>query len=116
MPKLKKKNTKNLAEEPVIGEIPEIEEVVEATDVAEVENLNTDEETALSEQVSAEAENTVHTDKLNRALKVVHDRFNLDGYNVMSFKDQGNKVEVSVTNGDFDLTIKIRDCENEGIY
>lgn len=122
MPKLKKKKNDEVKEAVAVGEVPTPEEAVVATDTAELKegeadlNLTADETEALKEQEDAEAANTVHTDKLNRALKVVHDKFNLDGYSVMSFKDQGNKVEVSVANGDFDLTIKIKDCEAEGIY
>ena len=118
MPKLKKKRVEaeTVQEEITVGEVPTEEEAESATDTVVIENLVISEEEALKEQEEAEADNTVHTDKLNRALKVVHDKFNLEGYSVMGFKDNGNKVDISVTNGDFDLTIRIRDCEAEGIY
>lgn len=114
MPKLKKKKTEVEVSEAETTEVvdntsTEVQEEVNA-------NINDDEVAAISKQEEVEADNTVHTDKLNKALKVVHDKFNLDGYSVMSFKDAGNKVNVSVSNGEFDLTICVRDCEAYGIF
>lgn len=112
MPKLKKKKTEEVTKEVVQEETTTPAEQEEQKQ----ENINEEEALALAKQVEEDENNTVHTDKLNKALKVVHDKFGLDGYSVMSFKDGGSKVDVSVTNGDFDLKITIRDCENEGIY
>ena len=113
MPKLKKKlATEDTTPEVISGEA----ENTEPTEAGENANLNADEEQALAEQQEEDNKHTIRAEKLDRVLKVVHDTFNLDGYSVMSFKDNGNKAEVSVTNGDFDITIKIRDCEAHNIF
>lgn len=53
----------------------------------------------------------ISSDRINHAVNVLEDRFNLTGenYSVTGFKDKGNTCIVSLSNSDFDLTVTIKD-------
>ncbi len=101
MAKLVKKST----EEETVDTV--IENGDENINNSELDILQSNEETS---------KNTIHTDKLEKALKVVQDRFNLDEFNILGFKDSGNKIELSLSNSDFEIAIKVKDCEAYSIF
>lgn len=99
---------------------------VEQTTPAEAEEtptespyLNDAEQTALSEQHEKDTEESkkVSIAKMEKAVEVVSDQFNLYGHNfvVNGFADKGNKCQLSMSNGDFDIVVTIKDAEKFGI-
>lgn len=97
-------------------------EVVEETPVeapAESPYLNDAEQTALAEQHEKDTAESkkVSIAKMERAVEVVSDHFNLYGHDfvVNGFADKGSKSQLSMSNGDFDIVITIKDAEKFGI-
>lgn len=82
--------------------------------------MNAEEREVLEEQASeiAEEEAKVSTEKMQRAIDLVSRKFNLTdgGFVVTGFVDKGTKVSVSLANGDFDLSITIKDSDRYGIF
>lgn len=93
-------------------------EVVEETPV-ESPYLNDAEQTALAEQHEKDTAESkkVSIEKMESAVEVVSDKFNLYGHNfiVNGFADKGSKCQLSMSNGDFDVVITIKDSEKFGI-
>ena len=105
-------------------------EVVEETSPAETTSvaeettssspyMNEAEQSALSEQHerdSAESKK-VSTEKMQKAVEVVQEQFNLcdKGFSVNGFSDKGSKCQLSMSNGDFDIVVTIKDAEKFGI-
>lgn len=101
------------AETPVEETVP-----VEGTP-AESPYLNEAEQTALAEQHEKDSEDSkkVSIDKMEEAVRVASENFNLfdKGFSVNGFADKGTKVQLSISNGDFDLVVTIKDAEKFGI-
>ena len=87
--------------------------------VVESPYLNDAEQKALAEQHENDEENSkkVSIAKMERAVEVVSDHFNLYGHNfiVNGFADKGSKCQLSMSNGDFDIVITIKDSEKFNI-
>ena len=101
-------------EEATAEEIP-----VEETPDKENQYLNEAEQNALAEQHekdSAESKK-VSIAKMERAVEVASDHFNLYGkdFIVNGFADKGAKCQLSMSNGDFDIVVTIKDAEKYGI-
>ena len=102
---------------------PQTEEVApvpaETEDEASNEYMNDAEQSALAEQQEKKEEesNKVSFAKMEEAVEVVQNQFNLlgKGFAVTSFTDKGSKFQLSMTNGDFDITVLVKDTEKYGI-
>lgn len=96
-----------------------VEESVPVEDVPTSPYMNEAEQTALAEQHEKDTEDSkkVSIDKMEEAVRVASENFNLldKGFSVNGFADKGTKVQLSVSNGDFDLVITIKDAEKFGI-
>lgn len=94
-----------------------VEEEVPAT--TESPYLNDAEQKALAEQHENDEENSrkVSIAKMEKAVEVVSDMFNLYGHNFVmnGFADKGSKFQLSMSNGDFDIVVTIKDSEKFGI-
>lgn len=118
-----KSKRKQKAEIEAIEQEVEKSTPVEETPVEEVPSespyLNEAEQTALAEQHekdNAESKK-VSIAKMESAVEVVSDHFNLYGHDfiVNGFADKGSKCQLSMSNGDFDIVITIKDAEKFGI-
>ena len=115
----KTKKRKSNKTEPVEETTPEtvIETPVEETPVSPY--MNEAEQTALAEQHEKDTAESkkVSIDKMESAVEVVSDHFNLYGHDfvVNGFADKGSKCQLSLSNGDFDIVITIKDAEKFGI-
>lgn len=110
------------------AEIEALEQEVENTTPTPVEEevpatespyLNEAEQNALAEQHEKDTAESkkVSIDKMESAVEVVSDHFNLYGHDfvVNGFADKGSKCQLSLSNGDFDIVITIKDAEKFGI-
>lgn len=99
---------------------PEVQETASAPEEAVSPYLNSDEQEALATQheKDTESEKKVSTEKLQKAVEVAENSFNLSGGNfaVTGFSDKGNKFTLSLSSEDFDLTVTIKDAEKYGIF
>ena len=111
--KTRKKKSSSAEEETT----PIVETPVEETPVSPY--MNEAEQTALAEQHERDTEesNKVSFDKMEETVRVVSESFNLSdkGFSVNGFSDKGSKVQLSVSNGDFDLVVTVKDAEKFGI-
>lgn len=107
-------------------EIEELTAEVEQTTPVEAEDtptespyLNDAEQTALAEQVEKDTEESkkVSIVKMERAVEVVSDMFHLYGHDFImnGFADKGSKCQLSMSNGDFDIVVTVKDSEKFGI-
>lgn len=96
-----------------------VEENVPVEDIPTSPYMNEAEQKALAEQHEKDTEDSkkVSIDKMEEAVRVASENFNLldKGFSVNGFADKGSKVQLSVSNGDFDLVITIKDAEKFGI-
>lgn len=80
-----------------------------------IEYLNEDERQVLEEQLERDMEDLkrVSTERMEKAIKVVSDKFNLidSNFSLTGFSDKGNKCQVALTNEDFDITVLVKDTE-----
>ena len=120
MATLKSKRSKKAEIEAIEQEVEKtapVEEEVPAT--TESPYLNDAEQKALTEQCERGNEDSqkVSIAKLERAVEVAIDNFNLCGrsFLVNGFADKGNKCQLSMSNGDFDIVVTIKDAEKFGI-
>ena len=94
-----------------------VEEEVPAT--TESPYLNDAEQIALAEQHEKDTAESkkVSIAKMERAVEVASDHFNLYGkdFIVNGFADKGSKCQLSMSNGDFDIVVTIKDSEKFGI-
>jgi len=117
--KTKKRKSKKTEPESVEKTTPDttIETPVEETPVSPY--MNEAEQTALAEQHEKDTAESkkVSIDKMESAVEVVSDHFNLYGHDfvVNGFADKGSKCQLSLSNGDFDIVITIKDAEKFGI-
>lgn len=105
--------------------IEELEEaVVESSPVVsedETNNpyLNEQEQEALAEQHERDTAESkkVSTAKMEKAVEVVGDQFNLcdRNFSMNGFADKGGKCQLSMSNDDFDIVITVKDTEKFGI-
>jgi hypothetical protein len=60
----------------------------------------------------------VSTEKMEKAVSVIQDNFNLadKGYIVNSFADGGTSLKLSLSNSDFEISVKIKDAEKYGLF
>lgn len=109
------------------AEIEAIEQEVEKTapvteeevPVTESPYLNDAEQKVLAEQHEndKEASRKVSIVKMEKAVEVVSDTFNMydKNFSVNGFADKGSKCQLSMSNGDFDIVVTIKDSEKFGI-
>ena len=117
-----KTNKKSKKTAPVEEEVTPVVETTPETPVEEtpVSSYMTEaEQNVLAEQAekdSAESKK-VSIVKMERAVEVVSDHFNLYDKNfvVNGFADKGTKCQLSMSNGDFDLVVTVKDTEKFGI-
>ena len=124
-PKDEKKSTKRKpkktpeAETAITPVETPVEESVPVEDTPVSPYMNEAEQNALAEQREKDTEDSkkVSIDKMEEAVRVASENFNLldKGFSVNGFADKGSKVQLSVSNGDFDLVITIKDAEKFGI-
>jgi hypothetical protein len=64
-----------------------------------------------------EEKTRVSTEKMEKAVELVQDIFNLSdkGYVVNSFSDAVTKIKLSLANGDFEISVVIKDTEKHGL-
>ena len=75
-------------------------------------------ETAITtEDVPAETEETFNadTERLQRAVHIVSNTFNLDGYEVRGFTDSLNKMKLVMENEDFKVAVEMKKTANFGL-
>ena len=81
--------------------------------------MNTAEEEAVSSQVASEEDEAkkVSMKKMEKAVQLLQEEFNLSdkGFSVTSFTDKGSSVKLSMTNGDFDVSVIVNDAESHGL-
>ena len=81
--------------------------------------LNEAEQTALAEQHEKDTADSkkVSTEKMQRAVEVVSDHFNLydKNFSVNGFADKGSKCQLSMSNDNFDIVITVKDTEKFAI-
>ena len=117
--KTETKKRKSKKTEPVEETTPETvtETPVEETPVSPY--MNEAEQTALAEQHEKDSEESkkVSIDKMKSAVEVVQSMFNLcdKDFSVNGFADKGGKCQLSMSNGDFDIVVTIKDAEKFGI-
>lgn len=124
-PKDEKKSTKRKpkktpeAETAVTPIETPVEENVLDRDISTSPYMNEAEQKALAEQHEKDNEDSkkVSIDKMEEAVRVASENFNLfdKGFSVNGFADKGSKVQLSISNGDFDLVVTIKDAEKFGI-
>ena len=103
MPKFKKK----AVEAPV-----ESEETVENS-VETVENITAEEKDAIQKDTEVSVASTAKLELANQLLAKV---FNIDdSFQVTSVKDGGNHMTIGFANIDYEVTIKIKNCEEIGL-
>lgn len=94
-------------------------EVENTSPVEESPYMNEAEQTALAEQNERDSEESkkVSIAKMEKAVEVVSDQFNLYGHDftMNGFADKGSKCQLSMSNGDFDIVVTIKDAEKFGI-
>lgn len=117
--KSKRKQAEKIEE--LTAEVEQTAPVEEVKEEAPVESpyMNDAEKSALTEQHekdSAESKK-VSIAKMERAVEVVSDHFNLydKSFVVNGFADKGSKCQLSMSNGDFDIVVTIKDSEKFGI-
>lgn len=85
----------------------------------EDEYLNEDEKEALESdsETLSEEESNVSTKKMEKTVALLENMFNLKdkSFSVTAFADKGNSVRVSMTNGDFDVSVTVNDAEAVGL-
>ena len=121
MATLKSKRSKKAEIEAIEQEVenstPVVEEEVPAT--TESPYMNEAEQTALAEQHEKDTAESkkVSIAKMEKAVEVASDHFNLYGHDfiVNGFADKGSKCQLSMSNGDFDIVVTIKDAEKFGI-
>ena len=69
------------------------------------------------EEVTEVSQDNKATKKMNKALALVFDVFDLEdkGYVMTAFKDKGNKCSIELANEDFTVNVDIKDCERFGL-
>ena len=75
-------------------------------------------ETAVTtEDVPAETEETFNadTERLQMAVHIVSNTFNLDGYEVRGFTDSLNKMKLVMENEDFKVAVEMKNTANFGL-
>lgn len=124
MATLKSKRQKKAEIEELTAEVeqstPEVvEETTTEAPTTESPYLNDAEQTALAEQHEKDTAESkkVSIAKMESAVEVVSDHFNLYDKNfvVNGFADKGSKCQLSMSNGDFDIVVTIKDAEKFGI-
>lgn len=124
-PKEEKKSTKRKpkktpeAETAITPVETPVEESVPVEDTPVSPYMNEAEQKVLAEQQEKDTEESkkVSIDKMEEAVRVASENFNLfdKGFSVNGFADKGTKVQLSISNGDFDLVVTIKDAEKFGI-
>ena len=113
----KQAEIENLTEE--LDNAPVEEATAEEIPVEENQYLNEAEQNALAEQHEKDTAESkkVSIAKMERAVEVASDHFNLYGkdFIVNGFADKGTKCQLSMSNGDFDIVVTIKDAEKYGI-
>ena len=91
-------------------------EVVEEQNQEE-EVLTPDEVEAIQVDEKRRIDASANMERLQLATRIVSETFNLDdGYSVVAFNDKGKVVSVSLTNGDFVVSVTIKNSEAHGMY
>lgn len=98
-------------EESEVVETDNEDEVQEGVSIEYPEQLNADEQEALSKTAPEEVKGAVSVAKMNNVLDLVSDEFNLSDkrYTVQQYKDGGSKVTLAMSNEDYDVTITVKD-------
>lgn len=92
------------------------QEVAEAKAVAEEKNVTKAESEAIIAQQEAEKEAGASTKKLEKTVALISGKFNLDdSYAITNFKDGGNKLDLTLENKDFVLSVKVKDPDRHGL-
>ena len=83
----------------------------------EAEYLNDEEKDALESGTSDESSSSVSTKKMEKTVALLEKMFHLEdkSFSVTSFTDKGKSVKLSMTNGDFDVSVTVNDAEATGL-
>lgn len=81
-------------------------------------NMTTEEQVAIhNDEERRDAENANMMERLQAAVRVVSQKFNLDDeYRVTKFNDKGKVVDLTLENGDFIISVTIKNSEAHGMY
>lgn len=97
----------------------EVEKTAPVEEVPVSPYMNEAEQTALAEQHERDTADSkkVSTEKMQRAVEVVSDHFNLydKSFSVNGFADKGSKCQLSMSNEYFDIVITVKDTEKFAI-
>lgn len=73
-------------------------------------------EVEAAKKADENAVNEATTKRLNLLLGIVSQKFNLgDDYHVCQFNDKGKVMNVTLENGDFQVSITVKDSERHGL-
>lgn len=79
-------------------------------------NVTKAESEVVLKQQEKEAEAGASIEKMKRATALLSTKFNLDeSYHVTNFKDGGKVVDTTLENGDFIVTIRVKDSARQGL-
>ena len=79
--------------------------------------MTQEEKEAIQKEESKRIEDGANTKRLELATGVVSSQFNLDSdYRVTKFEDKGKVVNMTLENGDFILSVTIKDSDRQGMY
>ena len=79
-------------------------------------NVTKAESEAVLKQQEKEADAGASIEKMKRATALLSTKFNLDeSYHVTNFKDGGKVVDTTLENGDFIVTIRVKDSARQGL-
>ena len=112
-------NLKKKTESPVEEEVttPSTTEDIPCADPSPY--LNEAEQSVLAEQHEKDTEDLkrVSIAKMEKAVEVISGMFHLygKGFSVNGFADKGAKSQLSMSNGDFDIVVTVKDSEKFGI-
>lgn len=97
---------------------PVVEETQVAEETAEKEPAMTQEEKeAIQKAEEQKKDEGANAKRLELATGVVSSQFNLgNDYKVTKFDDKGKVVNMTLENGDFVLSVQIKDSERHGMY
>lgn len=112
----------NKKQREVEEKIADIEEKVETAQMDSEEkeqssNITEAEKKAVEEQQNkSEDKVSANTEKLRRTTALLANKFNLDDtYAVKNFEDKGKVVKETFENGDFIITVCVKDSDRHGL-
>ena len=111
-----KLSSKKKANTTPVEEAQVTEEVVEAVQEDKEPVMTEAEKEAIQKVEEDKAKKSADTRRLQLATNVVSGQFNLDpSYSVSKFDDKGKVVNLTLENGDFIITVCVKDSDRHGL-